>query len=138
MSDFVLLQGGSKAERKEHEYSDASGVAYRSGLTVSDLSVCGAFKKTRPYRDRSPIYPFALLAERHPALRRRESGFRLMHGTWEPVVPMLREKLKRKPRKSESTKAEHRGGIARSSEEGCVMQLEQRGYVIHVLTIGQP
>ena len=40
--------------------------------------------------------------------------FRLLCGTWEPVVPMLREQLKRRPLKSQSTDAEHRGGVTRS------------------------
>ena len=52
---------------------------------------------------------------------------RLLCGTWEPVVLMIREKLKRKPRKSQSTNAEHRGGIARSSDEASVTEGERRG-----------
>jgi len=43
---------------------------------------------------------------------------------------MSREKSKRKPRKDESTKAGHRGGVARSSDEGAVMALEQRGGIV--------
>ena len=39
---------------------------------------------------------------------------------------MLREKRKWKPHKRESTEAEHRGGVARNSEEGSVMELERR------------
>jgi RNA-directed DNA polymerase len=40
---------------------------------------------------------------------------------------MLREKLKWKPHKSQSTDAENRGGIARSSDEASVMERERRG-----------
>jgi len=57
-----------------------------------------------------------------------------MHGTSEPVVSMLREKFKRKPRKNESTEARHRGGTTRSSVEVAVMATERRGRVIHVFS----
>jgi len=40
-----------------------------------------------------------------------------MCGTWEPVVPMIREKLKWRTHEGESTDAEHRGGITRISDE---------------------
>ena len=50
-----------------------------------------------------------------------------MCGTWEPVAPMSRETLKWQPHESSSTKAGHRDGVARSSEEGPVMGLERRG-----------
>ena len=73
-----------------------------------------------------------LLPARHPVLRRRESGFRLVHGTWEPVVSMPREKSKWWPHKDQSTDARHRDGTARSSREGRVMRLERRGRVTHV------
>jgi len=43
---------------------------------------------------------------------------------------MLREKLKWKPHKSESTDAEHRGGIIRSSVEVPVMGMERRDYPV--------
>lgn len=43
------------------------------------------------------------------------------YGTWEPVVSMLREKLKRRTRESQSTNARHRGGVMRSSVERVVM-----------------
>ncbi len=68
-----------------------------------------------------------LLPARHPAFRRRESEFRLVHGTWEPVVSMPREKSKWWTHEDQSTDARHRGGTTRSSEEGCVMRLERRG-----------
>ncbi len=68
-----------------------------------------------------------LLSARHPAFRRRESEFRLVHGTWEPVASMPREKSKWWPHEDQSTDARHRGGTTRSSEEGCVMRLERRG-----------
>jgi hypothetical protein len=44
----------------------------------------------------------------------------------EPVAPMLRETSKWKPHEDQSTKAEHRGGVVRSSDEGAVMALERR------------
>ncbi len=53
-----------------------------------------------------------------------------MCGTWEAVVPMLREKFKWRTHKNESTDAEHSDGPPRSSDEGPVMGLEQRGRVI--------
>src|SRR5262249_31936343 len=53
----------------------------------------------------------------------------LEHGTWEPVASMPREKLKWKPHESLSTDAGHRGGLARSSDEGPVMGLERRGQI---------
>ena len=77
-----------------------------------------------------------LLRAWHPAFRRRGSDIRLVHGTWEPVVSMLREKSKWWPHKDESTDARHRGGTARSSVEGRVMRLERRGRVTHVSTRG--
>ena len=43
---------------------------------------------------------------------------------------MIREKLKWKPHESESTEAEHRGGVTRSSEEVTVMETERRGYIV--------
>jgi hypothetical protein len=43
---------------------------------------------------------------------------------------MLRKQLKRTTRKSLSTDARHRGGVARSSEEGSVMELERRGNTV--------
>ena len=43
---------------------------------------------------------------------------------------MRREKSKRGNREDESTKAGHRGGTARSSDEGPVTGLERRGRVI--------
>lgn len=42
---------------------------------------------------------------------------------------MLREKYKWVNPRGESTDAEHWGGPARTSDEGCVMRLEQRGWV---------
>jgi len=42
---------------------------------------------------------------------------------------MLREKLKRPKPQGESTDAEHWGGPTRRSDEGSVMELEQRGRV---------
>jgi hypothetical protein len=48
---------------------------------------------------------------------------------------MLREKFKRKHRKSKSTDAGHRGGAVRSSEEAAVMAVERRDCVIPVETL---
>ena len=56
--------------------------------------------------------------------------FRLWYGTWEPVVSMLREKLKWKPHESLSTDVRHRGGLARSSVEAVVMAVKRRGRII--------
>ena len=43
---------------------------------------------------------------------------------------MIREKLKRKHLKSESTKARNGGGKTRSSEEVFVMKMERRGIIM--------
>ena len=48
----------------------------------------------------------------------------LLCGTWEPVTPMLREKLKGEHPEGESTDAGHRGGAARIRDEGSVMGLD--------------
>lgn len=61
-----------------------------------------------------------------------------MCGTWEPVVPMLREKSKWQTHKDLSTDAEHRGGAIRSSDEGSVMELERRGCVVLLLHKNNP
>ena len=39
------------------------------------------------------------------------------YGTWEPVVSMPRETLKRRTRESQSTNARHRDGTIRSSDD---------------------
>ncbi|VAX09169.1 hypothetical protein MNBD_GAMMA26-2331 [hydrothermal vent metagenome] len=51
---------------------------------------------------------------------------------------MIREKSKWKPHKDLSTNAEHRGGVTRSSEEGPVMGLERRGYIVQLEERKQP
>jgi len=51
---------------------------------------------------------------------------------------MLREKFKWRPYKDESTDAEHRGGVTRSSEEGAVMAVERRGDIDRPGSLGQP
>jgi hypothetical protein len=51
---------------------------------------------------------------------------------------MIREKLKWRPHKSESTDAEHRGGLTRSSDEVSVMEMERRGWIVQQYLIGQP
>ncbi len=71
-----------------------------------------------------------------PVFRRREREAGSVNGTLEPVVSMQREKSKRRPREGESTDARHRGGMTRSSDEGCVMRLERRGRVIESLGNG--
>jgi RNA-directed DNA polymerase len=40
---------------------------------------------------------------------------------------MLREELKWRPHESESTDAERRGGLTRSSDEVSVIEMERRG-----------
>jgi len=45
---------------------------------------------------------------------------------------MLREKHKWKPHKCESTEAEHRDGVTRSSNEAPVMGVERRGYIVQL------
>ncbi len=62
---------------------------------------------------------------------------RLITKTWEPVVPMLREKSKWRPHEDQSTEAEHRGGVTRSSLEVLVMGAEQRGRIACVLPMCQ-
>lgn len=62
---------------------------------------------------------------------------RLLCGTWEPVISMLREKRKETYSKRESTDAKNRDGVARSSDEGAVMVLERRGYPIWLEKIEQ-
>ena len=63
---------------------------------------------------------------------------RLLCGTWEPVIPMQRENLKRKHREGERTEAEYRGGATRSSGEGPVMGLKRRGCPIQSGSTKQP
>ena len=63
---------------------------------------------------------------------------RLLCGTWEPVTPMSRERCKERSSKCLSTDAGYRGGVLCSSEEGSVMELEQREYPIWPEVCGQP
>ena len=78
-----------------------------------------------------------ILTERHPACRRREAR---------PGFGTERENLagdgkgkgtSGSNREAESTDAPERGGLPRSSDEGPVMGLERRGWVIAV-DLGQP
>ena len=78
-----------------------------------------------------------ILTEQHPACRRREA---------QPGSCKERENLtgdakgkgtSGSNRKAESTDAPERGGLPRSSDEGSVMGLERRGWVIAV-DLGQP
>jgi hypothetical protein len=68
---------------------------------------------------------------------------RLLHGTWEPVVPRDGQPVayglrlagygripSGRNREDKSTDAGHRGGSARSSDEGPVMGLERRGRAV--------
>ena len=41
-------------------------------------------------------------------------------------------------RKSERTEAGHRGGVARSRVEGSVMELDRRGGVVRLCSVGNP
>ena len=67
-----------------------------------------------------------------------QTWYRLLCGTWEPVTLMIREKLKWKPHKSQSTDAENRGGITSSSDEASVTEGERSGYIILLRLIEQP
>ena len=62
----------------------------------------------------------------------------LLRGTWEPVVPMLRETRKRQNRERQSTDAAHRDGVASSSVDGPVMGPERRGHLNRHGRPGQP
>jgi hypothetical protein len=53
--------------------------------------------------------------------------YRLLYGTWEAVVTMIRERYKWRTHKYLSTDELHSGGLARSSDETLVMRMEQRG-----------
>ena len=55
------------------------------------------------------------------------STWRLLQGTREPVVGMLREKFKQRTCKNESTDAWHRDRRTRSSDKAFVMRVERRG-----------
>jgi hypothetical protein len=48
----------------------------------------------------------------------------MCNATWEPVVPMIREKFKWRTHKNESTDAGHRGGPTRSNVEVSVIEME--------------
>src|SRR5437867_10866223 len=73
-----------------------------------------------------------ILPERHPACRRREA---------QPGSCTERENLSSDAkgeiasgsnREDQSTDAEHRGGAARSRDEGSVMELDRRGCVVQL------
>jgi len=51
---------------------------------------------------------------------------------------MVREKLKWRSHKSESTEAESRGGLTRSSDEVSVMEMERRGQIVRQYLSDQP
>ena len=82
-----------------------------------------------------------LLARRCPAWRRRESGLRLLHGTWEGGCRHRRpgaggrwggkrERAVRRKPEALSTVAASAGGLARSSGEALVTGVERRGRLI--------
>ncbi len=56
--------------------------------------------------------------------------FGLLCGTAGTCVVMLRETVKRSNLKTQSTNAQRRGGLTRSSVEGSVMDLEPRSQVV--------
>ncbi len=49
---------------------------------------------------------------------------RPLYGTWEPVVLMLRHRSSGKPSQDQGADTEHRGGLACSSDEASVMEVE--------------
>ncbi len=51
---------------------------------------------------------------------------------------MLRENLKWRTHKRESTDAEHGGGLTRSSDEVSVMEMERRGWIVLLYLMDQP
>jgi hypothetical protein len=58
------------------------------------------------------------------------SRFGLLCGTAGTCAAMLRETAKKSPFKAQSTDAQRRGGLTRSSDEGSVMDLEPRSQVV--------
>ena len=70
-----------------------------------------------------------LLPKRCPVCRWHDSNSGFSTELWEPVVLMLREPLKWKPHKSQSTEARHWDGVVRSSAEVTVMVMERRDYL---------
>lgn len=58
------------------------------------------------------------------------SRFGLLCGTAGTCAAMLRETAKKSPFKAQSTEAQRRGGLTRSSDEGSVMDLEPRSQVV--------
>ena len=70
-----------------------------------------------------------MLPIRCPVCRWHDSSLGFSTELWEPVVLMRREPLKWRTHKSQSTKAEHWDGVARSSVEVAVMAMERRGYL---------
>ena len=71
-----------------------------------------------------------ILPERHPACRRREArpGFRTERANL--FSDAKGQATSGSNREGESTEAEGRGGAARSSDEGSVMELERGGCVV--------
>ena len=82
---------------------------------------------------REQFWGYPLTARAASGVKVASVRFRLVQATGEPVASMLREPSKWKPHKDLSTDARHRGGPTRSSEEGSVMGLERRGWIVSVL-----
>jgi hypothetical protein len=76
-----------------------------------------------------------LLRWRHPIQRVARFAWRLLQGTWEPVVGMQREKFKQRTCKNESTNALHRDRLICSSDETSVMEVERRGQLIQRMNL---
>lgn len=76
-----------------------------------------------------------LLTKRRSALRRHEPQTGLIAELQEPVTAMLTERHKWPIHEVDSMDAQHRDGASRSSVEGAVMALEQRGCVIQLLSL---
>ena len=71
-------------------------------------------------------------------MKEARAYYRLLYGTREPVVLMIREKFKWKTHENESTDARHRGGLTHSSDEVAVMAMERRGWIAQCYSERQP
>src|SRR5882724_13043340 len=72
------------------------------------------------------------LPERHPACRRREAQPGSCTGRENLCSDAKGEIASGSNREDQSTDAEHRGGAARSRDEGSVMELDRRGCVVQL------
>ena len=114
--------------KRKHREGERTEAEYRGGATRSsgEGPVMGLKRRGCPIQSGSTKQPMA------------RTRIRLLCGTWEPVIPMQRENLKRKHREGERTEAEYRGGATRSSGEGPVMGLKRRGCPIQSGSTKQP